>query len=148
GAKYSKKGSPSVKRITFINGAHAAADREHHDRSQAIEPWEVLLVFLPISVEPSKCRPMSSIAAWNVMHAGASNGPPCSRIFATTPCETIRKLHEICRRGPIAGCGSSKPCKILAMTHPAKRYMDRQRIVRTHDIDAAQAFLHGKGFEL
>lgn len=34
------------------------------------------------------------------------------------------------------------------MTHPPKRYMDRQRIVRTHNIDAAQAFLHGKGFEL
>lgn len=26
--------------------------------------------------------------------------------------------------------------------------MDRQRIVRTHNIDAAQAFLHNKGFEL
>src|SRR5215470_20384882 len=34
------------------------------------------------------------------------------------------------------------------MTHSAKRYMDRQRIVRTHNIDAAQAFLHNKGFEL
>lgn len=34
------------------------------------------------------------------------------------------------------------------MTHPAKLYMDRQRIVRTQNIDAAQAFLHGKGFEL
>src|SRR5258707_4459036 len=34
------------------------------------------------------------------------------------------------------------------MGHAAKRYMDRQRIVRTHNIDAAQAFLHDKGFEL
>ena len=34
------------------------------------------------------------------------------------------------------------------MDHAAKRYMDRQRIVRTQNIDAAQAFLHGKGFEL
>jgi AraC-like DNA-binding protein len=29
----------------------------------------------------------------------------------------------------------------------AKRYMDQHRIVRTHDVDAAQAFLRGKGFE-
>jgi AraC-like DNA-binding protein len=29
-----------------------------------------------------------------------------------------------------------------------KRYMDRHRIMRTHDIEAARAFLHGKGFAL
>src|SRR5258708_12341976 len=34
------------------------------------------------------------------------------------------------------------------MGHAAKRYMDRQRIVRTHNIEGAQAFLHDKGFEL
>ncbi len=34
------------------------------------------------------------------------------------------------------------------MGHTAKRYMDRQRIVRTQNLDAAQAFLHDKGFEL
>jgi AraC-like DNA-binding protein len=34
------------------------------------------------------------------------------------------------------------------MDHAAKRYMDRQRIVRTQNMDAAQEFLHGKGFEL
>jgi AraC-like DNA-binding protein len=30
----------------------------------------------------------------------------------------------------------------------AKRYLDRHRIVRTRDMDAAQAFLHSKGFAL
>jgi hypothetical protein len=34
------------------------------------------------------------------------------------------------------------------MDQSAKRYMDRHRIVRTHDIEAAQAFLQGKGFKL
>jgi AraC-like DNA-binding protein len=34
------------------------------------------------------------------------------------------------------------------MDYAAKRYMDRQRIVRTQDMDAAQAFLHSKGFEI
>ena len=34
------------------------------------------------------------------------------------------------------------------MAYPAKRYMDHQRIVRTQNMDAAQEFLHGKGFEL
>jgi AraC-like DNA-binding protein len=33
------------------------------------------------------------------------------------------------------------------MDQSAKRYMDRLRIVRTHDMDAAQAFLQGKGFK-
>ncbi len=44
--------------------------------------------------------------------------------------------------------GSRNASKVLVMTPAAKRYMDRQRIVRTQDVDAAQAFLHGKGFEL
>lgn len=34
------------------------------------------------------------------------------------------------------------------MGQSAKRYLDRHRIVRTHDMDAAQEFLHSKGFEL
>ena len=32
------------------------------------------------------------------------------------------------------------------MTQSAKRYMDRHRIVRTHDTDAATAFLQTKGY--
>jgi len=47
---------------------------------------------------------------------------------------------------PFAGGSNGK--KTPLMGHVARRYMDRQRIVRTQNIDAAQAFLHGKGFEL
>jgi AraC-like DNA-binding protein len=34
------------------------------------------------------------------------------------------------------------------MGQSARRYLDRYRILRTHDMDAAQEFLRGKGFEL
>jgi hypothetical protein len=45
---------------------------------------------------------------------------------------------KIAREGgePISGMGQS-----------TKRYMERHRILRTRDMEEAQAFLHGKGFE-
>src|SRR5258708_14735042 len=50
--------------------------------------------------------------------------------------------------GAACALGEREGGEKSGMGHAAKRYMDSQRIVRRHNIDAAQAFLHDKGFEL